>query len=250
MDGKPCAGAILGLLLLAGSASAGPPMITDDPGTPAKGVWEENLALIVSDTRRQTVWATPSFDTNYNVTDHLQLNYTLPLEIVDNAGRGPVGGVGASSLGFKYRFLDQAAGDAAGVSMSIAPSFTFNNPTHSVRRGLVVNGSNLFLPVQVGHTFGTIDVFAEAGYLLIQYQSDAWEYGVATAYHATDKLDLLAEVHCVSDTSFHFNDVIVNFGLTYAMTEKTNLLLSAGRSLRDTDLSERVVLYAGVQFHF
>src|SRR3954462_8102208 len=91
MDGKPCAGAILGLLLLAGSASAGPPMITDDPGTPAKGVWEENLALIVSDTRRQTVWATPSFDTNYNVTDHLQLNYTLPLEIVDNAGRGPVG---------------------------------------------------------------------------------------------------------------------------------------------------------------
>src|SRR4051794_15618580 len=181
MDGKWYAAAVVTVLLLGAGARAGPPMITDDPGTPAKGVWEENLALIVSDTRRQTVWATPSFDTNYNVTDQLQLNYTLPLVIVDNEGHGPDGGVGSSSVGFKYRFLDQAAGDPSGVSMSIAPSFTFDNPTHSVRRGLVANGSNLFLPIQVAHTFGTFDVFAEAGYLLIQYQPDAWSYGIATA---------------------------------------------------------------------
>src|SRR5258708_3977701 len=105
-------------------------MITDDPATPTAGIWEENLAFTLSSTRHQAVWQTPIFDNNYNLTDNFQLIYILPLLIVDNDGRDPVGGVGTSTVGFKYRFLDQEK-DGSGISMSIAPAFAFNNPTHS-----------------------------------------------------------------------------------------------------------------------
>ena len=244
----------LGVLLAATTAPifAGPPMITDDPGTPAAGVWEENISFTLSRTHRQAAWQTPVFDNNYNLTDQLQLNLIVPLMIVDNdAGRGPVGGVGMASVGFKYRFLDPDK-NPAGLSMSVAPAFSFDTPGHPVRRGVVpADGNTLFLPVELNYPVNkSLDVFAEAGYLAVQFGPDFWSYGLAACWHATDKLDLLAECHLLSDTSFHFNDAVINLGSVLALTDQTNLLLSAGRALRDTDRSERLLLYAGLQFHF
>ena len=240
------------LLGAAQRSHAGPPMITDDPGTPRAGVWEENIALTLTWTRHQAIWQTPVFDNNYNITDNFQLNYTLPFLIVDNdGGRGPVGGIGASSIGFKYRFLDQEKDGGRGFSMSTAPAFNFNNPTHSVRRHLIADGSSAFLPIQFNKAMGKVDVFGEVGYLAVQFGPDEWSYGLGIDWHATDKCELLAEIHYVSDTSFRVNDPVINFGTVIALSDKTNLLFSFGRSLRDDGNSfERLVLYAGLQFHF
>jgi hypothetical protein len=228
-------------------------MITDDPGTPRAGVWEENIALTLTWTRHQAVWQTPVFDNNYNITDNFQLNYTLPFLIVDNdGGHGPVGGVGASSIGFKYRFLDQAKDGAAGpgFSMSTAPAFNFNNPTHSVRRHLIPDGNSLFLPIQFSKDLGRFQIFGEIGYLAAQFNPDQWSYGIGLDWEPIAKWDFMAEIHLVSDASFRVNDPVINFGTVVALSGKTNLLFSIGRSLRDDDAFERLVLYAGLQFHF
>ena len=98
---------------------------------------------------------------------------------------------------------------------------------------------------------GKVDVFGEVGYLAVQFGPDQWSYGIGLDWHATDKWDLLAEIHYVSDTSFRVNDPVINFGTVVALSDKTNLLFSIGRSLRDDGNSfERLVLYAGLQFHF
>ena len=226
-------------------------MITDDPGTPRAGIWEENIALTLARTRHHAVWETPVFDNNYNLTDSFQLNYTLPFLIVDNDGhRGPVGGVGASSVGFKYRFLDQDKDGGPGFSMSTAPAFNFNNPTHSVRRHVLADRGSVFLPIEFSKAFGQFEIFAEAGYLAVQFRPDEWSCGVVGDWHVTAKWELLAEVHARSDASFHRNDVVLNFGTIVALSDKTNLLFAIGRGLRDDEPFERLVLYAGLQFHF
>lgn len=45
-------------------AAGGPPMITDDPGTPGSGNWEINLAAVTSHTAGQTDYQLPLADFN------------------------------------------------------------------------------------------------------------------------------------------------------------------------------------------
>ena len=55
------------------SAQGGPPMITDDPGTPGNGHWENNLAIAFE--HRPNEWSidAPAIDLNYGWGDHIQL---------------------------------------------------------------------------------------------------------------------------------------------------------------------------------
>jgi hypothetical protein len=60
---------------------------------------------------------------------------------VQNVASETRGGLGNSRVGVKWRFLDEVKG---GVSVSTYPQFTLNNPTASVRRGLVDDGWQMF----------------------------------------------------------------------------------------------------------
>src|ERR1044071_8959522 len=51
----------------------GPPMITDDPGTPGNGKWENNFAIIFEHRPSETPIDLPVIDLNYGVRDHIQL---------------------------------------------------------------------------------------------------------------------------------------------------------------------------------
>jgi hypothetical protein len=237
------------MLALARPATAGPPMITDDPGTQPAGVWEENVALTLTRTRHQAAWQAPFVDNNYSPADDLQLTFQFAPAIVDGPDAGPVGGVAPVTLAAKYRLPYGGAGPA-GLSMSVAPAYTFDTGTPALRRHLGIHGATVFLPVQVNQRLGRqLDVFAEAGYLAVQFGGDHWSYGVCADWHPDGGgLHLLAEVHAVSDTAFRTNDVVVNVGVVCPLRENLNLLLSAGRGLRDADESTRLVIYGGVQF--
>jgi len=62
---KPLVLAALFLLILPGFstravlAQGGPPLITDDPGTPGDGKWEINLALTAEKRRRERSYESP-----------------------------------------------------------------------------------------------------------------------------------------------------------------------------------------------
>jgi len=58
----------------------GPPMITDDPGTPGNGKWENNLAIAFDNRPNETLIELPAIDLNYGLGDHVQLTLqTAPI---------------------------------------------------------------------------------------------------------------------------------------------------------------------------
>jgi len=64
-----------GLSTRAVLAQGGPPLITDDPGTPGDGKWEINVAFEAEKRGTQRSYAIPLLDINYGLGDRIQLKY-------------------------------------------------------------------------------------------------------------------------------------------------------------------------------
>src|SRR5215216_4105629 len=192
-------------------AQGGPPLLTDDPGTPGNGNIELNLALTLDQTRTERVFELPLLDFNYGLGDHIQLKYELAYLVIDQEDAGPVGGVSNSLFGLKWRFLDE---DRHGLAMSTYPQIEVNNPK-SLRREFIESGTNLLLPIEAAKSFGKWEVGAEIGYQFIQHGDDQWIYGIAVGYPLTKQLELLAEIHGTADQDFSRHDPLFNLGTRY-----------------------------------
>src|SRR6202521_3326235 len=96
-------------------AQGGPPMITDDPGTPGDGQWEIKVAYLEDHTAVASARGFPHIDLNYGLGDHIQLKYETGYLFVSGVNSdGVKRDVDDSPLGIKWRFLDQ---DEAGVDV-------------------------------------------------------------------------------------------------------------------------------------
>ena len=242
--------AALAALVVAGRfahGQGGPPLLTDDPGTPGSGKWEIQFSFTHERTPQERVYEAPLLDINYGWGERIQLKYEVANLIMDEDKTGAHSGLGNSLAGFKYRFLDE---DRDGFAFSFYPQVEFNTSANSVRRGLVESGTNVLLPVEAARHFGPFEVAAEVGYQFTQHQDDEWIYGVAAAYPLSKKLELLGEIHGVSDQEFGHNDLLCNVGTRWEFAEGLTLLLSVGRSLRDLEDSPELLVYAGIQFNF
>src|SRR5882672_348884 len=143
-------------------AQGGPPMLTDDPGTPGSGAWEINFAYLEQRNPQARLQSFPHVDFNYGLGDHIQLKYETGWLFTDaSEGGGVKSGLDDSLLGLKWRFLDQ---ERNGLDMSVYPQLQVENSTGSVARGIAEPGPNLFLPLEVGYNFGKTRVIGELGY--------------------------------------------------------------------------------------
>src|SRR5881398_1543045 len=114
-------------------AQGGPPMITDDPGTPGNGHWETNLAISFSHVPNEWSLNAPGIDLNYGWGDHIQLTFQTSTALLKQSDNGLIGGIGGAEAAVKWRFLDEEKG---GVDLSMFPRILFNVLHSSVRRGL------------------------------------------------------------------------------------------------------------------
>src|SRR5262245_48385411 len=150
-------------------AQGGPPLLTDDPGTPGSGRTELNVAFTVEKFRDLTLYEVPLLDFNYGVGEHIQLKVELPWVI----GRGDPGpdasGLGNLLLGFKYRFLDQGE---VGIAASVYPQTEVVMSARSRRTGIVEEHLSLLLPVQVARHFGPFEAGVEIGYRFVEEDTD------------------------------------------------------------------------------
>jgi hypothetical protein len=242
-------GFVLLLICLASQThgQAGPPLVTDDPGTPGDGNWEINIALTLAQSRNERVIEAPLLDINYGWGDHVQLKYEIAFLVLDERDAGPVGGLSNSLLGVKWRFLDE---DKHGVAMSVYPQVELNYPTESIRRGFVESGTSFLLPVQVAKTFGAWEAGAEFGYDFVQHDDDQWIYGIAVGYALTKEIELLGEIHGTVAEDFRDDDVLFNLGTRWSLSERMTFLFAAGRSFRESDESANLLVYAGMQWTF
>jgi hypothetical protein len=226
-------------------AQGGPPMITDDPGTPGNGHWENNVAIAFEHRPNETSLHLPSLDLNYGLGDHIQLTLQTSGVIQKRSGQGAIGGLGETEAALKWRFLDE---ETSGVSISTFPRIIFNVLQSSVRRGLAEDGTRVQLPVQVARKLGRFNLGFEFGALASTVGRSEWLYGIVGATAVSSTTTLMAELHGTSRTNFTRDVLIVNLGVRQTLSKSCNLLASLGHEVR-APVGESLALigYCGLQ---
>jgi hypothetical protein len=229
-------------------AQGGPPLRTDDPGTPGDGVWEMNLAVEVEHGTEETLAAAPLLDLNYGLGERIQLKLEVPWVTLDEDGAPARDGPGNPEVGVKWRFLDQ---EPHGLDVSVYPQLAFNVFDSSADRELVERDAELLLPVEVQRSLGPFSVNPEVGYLLIEGGGDEWVYGLAAGWEPAGGIELIGEVHGEADDELGTHEVVFALGLRWEAVEEVRLLLAAGRGFRGSRAEEpEFIGYLGVQLVF
>lgn len=243
--GRAAIGPFAAALLLAAAralAQGGPPLVTDDPGTPGPGNWEVNVAVTLDRTSLSSSWGTPLVDANYGWGERIQMKLELPWVVVSDAG-GRRGGIGNPLLGVKWRFLDE---DTAGVAVATYPQLAFNVVSSSADRSLAERETRFLLPVSAVKTFGPVAVNVEVGRVFESGEGE-WVWGLALG-HAFGKVEALAEVFGTGGDDAESRQVVLNLGGRVPLAATSTFLFSGGCSVSDGEGLRHAHLYVGLQF--
>ncbi len=226
-------------------------MITDDPGTPGDGHWEINIAALSSTTKDASTYQLPLTDINYGVGDRAQLKFEMPWLFQEERTGTSRNGAGDALAGVKWRFYD--AGDNA-WQISTYPQILFGFPLLDPpnRTGLEDAGTSYLLPVEFEHGFEDFDINFELGRWFRPVQTgDSWIAGFVLTREVRKGLELIAEIHDEKTILSVQDELILNFGTRYDLSEKYTLLLSAGRDLRNSlNATNSLLTYVGLQTRY
>ena len=241
---------LLSMILLCGVASfahaqGGPPLITDDPGTPGNKHWEINIAYTQSRYASGVVYETPHVDLNYGYGDNVQLKLEGPLTIYNAGGGVDLTGFGYSDWGVKWRFHEDGK---SGPAMSIYPQIIFIGNQKFAQLGVTDPGTDFFMPFEVSKGFGKLTLDTEVGVMFREFAENQYWSGICGEYDVSKSLGLLAEVHLINTAGFTQDQFVWNLGFKKDLSENQSIIFSAGRSFANpTDDNPGFLLYAGVQ---
>jgi hypothetical protein len=231
-------------------ASGGPPMITDDPGTPGNCHWEINVAALSSHAARATTYQLPLVDVNYGVGDRIQLKFEMPWLLQDEANGTSRSGAGDGLAGVKWRFYD--AGENA-WQISTYPQVELDfPPSNSNRNELTDSGTSYLLPVEFEHGFEGFDINFELGrWFRPAQQVDSWITGCVLTHEVKKGFELIAELHEEAAVHQSQDELILNFGTRWDFSKQYTLLLSAGRDMHNTlGTTNTLLTYIGLQMRY
>jgi hypothetical protein len=239
--------AAVGLPRLA--AQGGPPMITDDPGTPGDKQWEINLGWTTERVAGSTLYGLPLLDANYGIGDRVEVTFETPWAVLrDDAGSRS--GPGNSLFGAKWRFYD--AGEH-GWQASVYPQLTFLDPgSHSDRRGLADPATTLLLPFEVEKDLGPVSMNFDFGHIFSSKAGeDSWMGGIIFGREIVKGWELDAETHVNASNRLDRAEWIVNAGSRIDLSEHVTLMVALGRDLGN-QLGPKASLlsYVGLQLRF
>jgi hypothetical protein len=215
-------------------AQGGPPMITDDPGTPGDKKWEINLAAAFEHRPGETAADFPAIDLNYGVGEHIQLTLQTAPVFLKRRGHGLIGGLGGTEAAVKWRFLDQQK-NGDGFDMSMFPRVIFNVVRSSPRRGLSEPGTRFQIPFQMSKAFGRWHADLEFGPHLTSVGRSEWLYGIVGGLDVSKRTLLMAELHGTSRMNLERDALTVNIGVHHEFSETRILIVSLGREIHSPD---------------
>ena len=135
--------------------------------------------------------------------------------------------------------------------MSTYPQLEIRTSASSVRQGLIEQGGELRLPVEISRELGPVTIDGEVGYQVVQREKDEVLYGLVVAGEVNKRLELLSEIHGTAKRNFTSKELIFNVGGRFKMSKHYTLLFSTGRSLRRAGTGQPTLLaYVGCQFNF
>jgi hypothetical protein len=203
--------AVLFVPALAGQVAlsqGGPPLITDDPGTPGSRNWEINVAYTQSRYSYGTVYEIPHIDLNYGYGPNLQLKLEGPLTIF-NGPTANFASLGYTDWGVKWRFHEETKTTPA---LSTYPQILFVGNNGFSRLDVLDPGTDFFLPLEASKTFGHFIVDGEFGLLFRQFTGSQISTGICSEYDLNKTLALLGEIHYIGSTSLVQDQFVWNLG--------------------------------------
>jgi len=241
-----CALKLWALGMSVARGQGGPPMITDDPGTPGNGKWEINLAIAFAHRPGEASFDAPAIDLNYGVGDRIQLTLQTAPVLLKREDHGWIGGLGGTEAAVKWRFVDD---QRTGLGISMFPRVIFNISQSAARRGLAEEGTRFQIPFQITKSFGRFDLDFEWGPLVSTVGRAEWIYGVVGAFEVTKETALMAELHGTSRTNFDQDVLTTNFGVRQKINDHLIFIGSLGHELRSPE-GRALIGYCGVQLLF
>jgi len=228
-------------LTFASIALAGPPFVTDDPEVPPVGGWEINIPFTLERTPGTTDMQAPLFDLNYGLPN-IQLEFDIPVAVVQDDRRGTAAGLGDILLGIKWRFFED---EHSHVQLGTYPQVYA--PTGDAKRGLGSGRPTYELPLLAEKSWDKWTLYGETEYWLqtAPGQKNYWFLGAVLQHDITDRLNLGVELFGnTQKQSGTRPDVAFNIGGTFKLAEHLNLLFTGGRDLYGDN---RAMLYLGLQ---
>jgi hypothetical protein len=231
-------------------AQGGPPLLTDDPGTPGNRNWEINIASMPVFSHQSNEIQSPLFDINYGLGDRIQLKYQVAY-LWNNDGPGAYRGTPDNSLlGVKWRFYQQAGEE--GWNVSTYPQLELNNPGDAWKRGLVERGPRFLLPVEISKVFGPLEANLEVGYWFNNSTVNGRILGLAFGHQFTPKFEGLAEIYDDVLLGGGQRSTTIDVGGRYEFHKNLLFIFMAGRSPaglgnQPTTGQPTFIAYAGLQ---
>jgi hypothetical protein len=228
----------------AARADAGPPFLTNDPGTPGNGNWEINIAAMQTTLPGVSTWQLPQLDVNYGLGDRIQLTGEIPYVVVNASGQPQATGWGNANPGVKWRFFDQGE---EGWRLSTFPMYQTGVSSEAQDKGIGVAGPRIFLPLEVARKVGSLSVDLEAGTFIPVHGDHEHILGLVVGQQLSPRLELDGELyndHVVGGPEVTTLDV----GGRYLLHRGFNLLFMAGRSVRSNAAGQVEFMgYLGIQ---
>ncbi|HUL46067.1 MAG TPA: hypothetical protein VLV25_03105 [Steroidobacteraceae bacterium] len=228
----------------AACAQAGPPYLTNDPGTPGNGNWEINLASMTTRVEGVTQWQIPQIDLNFGLGDRIQLTYEVPYVVQSASGEPQASGWSNAFPGIKWRFLDQGE---EGWQMSVFPQYETPGTTRAQSKGIAEQGSRLLLPIEVSKSVGPFDLDLEAGYYFAHRGPEERILGFVAGHGFTPRLELDVELYNDHAMGALPNYTALDVGGRYRLGRGFVLLFMAGRSIANSSGEIDFMSYLGVQ---
>jgi hypothetical protein len=219
---------VAAMYLCASTATAGPPMVTDDTGTSAPGVLEI-IAFAAGESRDagKSVQG-PALDLAYGLNDTVEISLTIPRQRVKDAGEATIRGWGEASVGLKWRFFE---GD--GSAVALAPSLSMPLSSSSTIIGLVEDTTVFTLPVLASVSLGPWELTGNLGYSIGSRNLDAVSVGASAGYALTPGIRLLGETWGIDFVNDGAGEGFLNWrlGMEWGLNEKLTLLAAYGGSV-------------------
>jgi hypothetical protein len=229
----------------AARADAGPPFLTNDPGTPGNGNWEINIAAMQTTLPGTSSWQLPQLDVNYGLGERVQLTAEIPYVVQTTTGHSAVSGWGNANPGVKWRFFDQGED---GWRLSTFPMYQTAGSAAAQREGIAVDGPRLFLPLEIARKVGPVSVDLEAGSYVPFHGDHEHIIGLVVGHQFSAGLEFDAELYDDHVRSAAPDLTTLDVGGRYKLHRGFNLLFMAGRSVRGNSPGQVEFLgYFGVQ---
>jgi hypothetical protein len=219
----------------------GPPLETDDPGTPGDGHWEVNVAGTLEHSAERTLYEAPLADANYGLGQRIQLKLEIPFLFERNGGTRS--GLGNPKMGVKWRF----EGDSStGTALSTYPQVELQNRVLPL--DTEQEESSFLLPFELTTTWGALGINVETGFRIIRGSSGEFMYGVALGLEPMPRLELLSECNGATEAGGARSELLCQIGVRQEIGEHYSLLGALGTGVTGSpEERTRFHMYFGLQ---